>query len=97
MDEKELSTDVPVEDLKKLNEALEARLAELETTNEEILERVEDLQVAASSSQTNQSKFFFEHSQIMGQMDEVLSTLNRSMDNISLQIRDITEILKKKN
>lgn len=93
---KDLS-EISIEKLRGLNESLEDRLEWLEDTSASIMERIEDLNVAASASRTNQAKFFFEHNQMMHKIDEVLSTLNRSMDSLSIQMRDISDSVKKKD
>ena len=82
-------------DLKQLAEALRDRLEDLEHTNLQILEKVEDLHEASAMSQLNQVKFLSEHDRMNKQVDEVLRTINSSVSALSLQIRDITSLLKK--
>ena len=82
-------------DLKQLAEALRDRLEDLEHANLQILEKVEDLHEASAMSQLNQVKFLSEHDRMNKQVDEVLRTINSSVSALSLQIRDITSLLKK--
>ena len=82
-------------ELKWLAQELNDRLGELEEANKIILEKIEDIQEASATSIMNQGKFFFEHDRMIGQIDEVLKTINNSVASLSLQIRDISSTIKK--
>jgi hypothetical protein len=83
------------ESLRIMTEVLNERLATLEEVNDTILERTEDLQLAAVQSRANQARFVTEHERMMSQVDGVMATVTNAMNSLTLQIRDLRSELKK--
>ena len=78
-----------------LTKAFSESLENLETTNLEILNRIDEIQQVSTINRGNQGKLLVEHERLVGRMDEVMSTVNKSIGSLAVQVQTLRTELKK--
>jgi hypothetical protein len=77
------------EGVRALASAIQAQMASLEEMNEAILERVEALHNASVTSRVLQTRMLTDHEKMATSVNDLLGSLKRSVDGLSLQVRDL--------
>lgn len=83
------------ETVKATAETLLAKADELEQMNQDIIQRLQDLQTATVATHMNQAKFLVNHEKTLDDVTAVLDALKQSVSGLNLQVRDLRSELKK--
>ena len=81
----------PAEGMRAVAVAMNNRLDELQEVNEEVLEHLNNIHAGVVQTKLNQAKFFIDHEKMFERIDDLFTSLQKSITGLSLQVRDIRD------